>query len=39
VPPSQYDFSIVAQLDAPISNAFFPPHASKETKALAFWMV
>ncbi|GBF91029.1 hypothetical protein Rsub_03884 [Raphidocelis subcapitata] len=34
-----YDFSTIAQLDAPLSANFFPPDARPEVKALAFWMV
>ena len=38
-PSSQYDFSVLAQLDTPLTAAFFPAHASAEVKSLAFWMV
>ena len=30
----RYDSSVLAQLDAPLSQAFFPPHASAEVSVL-----
>jgi len=34
-----FDFSIVSQLDGPLSKSFFPQTARPEVKALAFWLV